>query len=487
MSDRSARASCELTQTGESMKIVKSRTKSIRSLAVLGLSALVLASCADEEKPLNTFNPEGPRAEAIDSLMAPIWWIAGAIGVAVVGGGIVLAIRNRVKPEDYDPEDLPAQVHGNPKLEWTWTALPAVLLAGISVFTVLAIWDLEERNEDGGGLASCGTGGDLDVMVIGQQWWWEYRYDVDCDGFFEDVDGDGFANSTDVWDDDDAEWPLEIALDDDDVSVANEMVIPIGQQIDLTITSRDVIHSFWIPRLNGKRDAVPGRLHFWNFEATDAGEYTGWCTEYCGLSHARMRMNTIALPQAEFDEWIANQSTVADIPAEGSEAALGRELFQQQCASCHIVWEEGLGQDALYTGARNEGDPDRAGRDFEAALTAKAAPNLTHFATRTVMSGAIFSTYVGLDANDNDLNADQENADLLAGYNDFPDFVDEVDLEEGDTVPELRWNRAQLKRWIKNAPDQKDMAPEDLRGMPAFPGLSDDDLDHIIAYLATLD
>ena len=486
MIDNIPHASCESTRTGENMKLVKSRTispKGLRSAATLGLGALFLAACADESKPLNTFNPEGPRAESIDNLMKPIWWLAGAIGVLVVGGAIVVAIRNRVKPEDYDHDDLPEQIHGNPTLEWAWTAAPAVILAVISVITVNAIWDLEERNTPGGGVAACGSEGDLDVMVIGQQWWWEYRYDIDCDGFFEDVNPDsGLQNSTDVWDDADAEWPLEIALDDDDVSVANEMVIPVGQQIDLTITSRDVIHSFWVPRLNGKKDAVPGRLHFWNFEASAPGEFTGWCTEYCGLSHARMRMNTIALPQAEFDEWLANQSNTADIPSEGTEAAAGRETFQQQCASCHIVWEEGLGKDPIYTGERNEGDASRQGRDFEAPLAAKAAPNLTHFATRSVMAGAIYSTFVGLDANDNDLS-DPENRAILDAYNELADEIDEDD----DTRDALRWNRAQLKRWIKNAPSQKDMAPEDLRGMPAFPGLTDEDVDNIIAYLATLD
>jgi cytochrome c oxidase subunit 2 len=485
MSENKSIASCLRANTNDNMTLVKSRTISRTGvLARTGftlLAVLLLAACADEDKPLNTFEPEGPRAQLIDDLMRPIWWIAGAIGVAVVGGAIILAIKNRVKPDDFDPDDLPEQIHGNPNLEWGWTAAPAVLLAVISVFTVFAIWDLEERNEPGGGLA-CGDG-DLDVMVIGQQWWWEYRYDIDCDGFLEDVDGDGFNNTTDEWDADDAEWPLEIVLDDDDVSVANELVIPAGQQIDLTITSRDVIHSFWIPRLNGKRDAVPGRLHNWNFQADEPGEYTGWCTEYCGLSHARMRMNTIALPQDEFNEWIANQSNTADVPAEGSEAAAGRELFQQQCASCHIIWEEGLGQDPLYTGERNEGNAERQGRDFEAALAAKAAPNLTHFATRSVMAGAIYSTYVGLDANDNDLSVGQPNYRYLADYNNLADFIPEDDDELGD----LRWNRAQLKRWIRNAPSQKEMAPDDLRGMPAFPGLTDDDLDNIIAYLSTLD
>ncbi len=479
MGDADRLRGCGKVRTFDRMTLVKSRARWLGPSAAAG-TLLLAAGCADDSKPLNTFEPEGPRAEQIADLGNFIYLSAAVVGAVVVLGGLYAMLRFRVKPHDFDPDDLPEQVHGNPKLEWGWTAVPAVFLAIVAVFTVFSIWDLEEANAGGGGIIN---GGELDVMVIGQQWWWEYRYDIDGDGFFEDVDGDGFTGTTDEWDDDDAEWPLEIALDDDDVSVANELVIPAGEQVDLVITSRDVIHSFWIPRLNGKRDAVPGRLHSWNFTADVPGEYTGWCTEYCGLSHARMRMNVIALDRDTFDQWLLNQATTADIPPDGSDAAAGREIFQQQCASCHIVWEEGLGQDAIYTGTRNEGVPERQGRDFEAPLASKAAPNLTHFATRSVMAGAIFSTYAGLDANDNDLNTDGENYEVLLDYLNLPDAIPEDD----DQVGELRWNRAQLKRWIANAPGQKDMAPDDLRGMPAFPGLTDEDLDNLLAYLATLD
>ena len=106
---------------------MKSRAKSRALAGAVGLS-LLLAACADEGKPLNTFNPEGPAARSIDALIGPIFWIAAAVGVLVVGGGIGLAIKNRVHPDDYDPDDLPPQIHGNPKLEWGWTAAPAVLL-----------------------------------------------------------------------------------------------------------------------------------------------------------------------------------------------------------------------------------------------------------------------------------------------------------------------------------------------------------------------
>ncbi len=420
-----------------------------RGLGLALLATLALSACA-EDKPLNTFEPRGPQARIIDDLARPIWYIMAVVFVLVVGGGIALAIKGRVKPEDFDYEDLPRQTHGNEKLEIGWTIAPAVLLAVISIPMVSTIWKLEEKNVQG----------DLDVMVIGRQWWWEYRYDIDGDGFFEDADGDG-----EIWgvdgeggDKDDREWPLNIALDDDDLSVANELVIPTGSQVDLLITSGDVIHSFWIPRLNGKRDAVPGRFHTWSLEADEAGKYTGWCTEFCGLSHARMRMSTIALPPAEFDTWLDKQIEPAPLPAvvaEGDPAspeAAGRSLFEQNCVSCHVVRTEG--SDEIYP------------KDFTPAqLKSGAAPDLTHFASRSVFAGAIYSQYITVDANDDALD--------VASY---------LDLSENG-----RFNVAQLKRWISNAPGQKDMAPEDLRGMPAFPALNDQDLDNLVAYLATLD
>ncbi len=427
-----------------------------KRVGLLAGVALFAAACA-EDKPLNTFEPRGPRAESIDTLMQPIWIIMAVIFVLVVFGTIALAWKNRVAPEDFDENDLPEQVHGNFKLEIGWTIAPAVLLAVIAIPTVDKIWELEETNSDpAAGECRSHTDGDsrsgeLDMMVIGQQWWWEYRYDIDCDGFFEDVDGDG-----DI-DDADREWPLNIALDDDDLVIANQAVIPTGEQIDLVVTSRDVIHSYWIPRLNGKRDTVPGRLHTWSIEASEAGEYNGWCTEYCGLSHARMRMSVVALDGPEFDAWLDNQIQPAEVPSESDEAEwAGYQLFQQLCMSCHVVDDDNL---------------DYA-QNFEAELTAGAAPNLTHLATRTVFAGAIYSQYAGVDADDDDL--------------DIGEYF-ELSVDDGNPDGDLRLNEAILKRWILNAPDQKAMAPDDARGMPAFPQLTEEDLDHLVAYLATLD
>lgn len=429
-------------------------------LSALGLLALTAAACA-EDKPLNTFEPRGPAAEDIDNLMGPIWIVMAVVFALVVGGSIVLAVRNRVNGDELDPEDLPEQTHGNTPLELAWTIAPAILLAIIAIPTVGAIWDLEERNDECA-VGEVGPNCDgLDVMVIGQQWWWEYRYDVDGDGFFLDVDGDGVAGDID-----DQEWPLELSLDPDDIVTATELVIPAGEQVDLLLTSRDVIHSFWIPRLNGKRDTVPGRWHTWAVEADEAGKYTGWCTEFCGLSHARMRMSAIALEPDDFNAWWENQSQQAEVPTD-EDAMAGRELFLNNCQRCHMI------------------DDGEIPAPEDIALVSRAAPDLTHFATRSTFAGGIYSVYAGGPGTSTDPNDDALPAD---------DYINLAELSaDPDSPDDYRFNAAELKRWIANAPERKDMAAEPNpetglgRGMPAFTDLSDEQLDQIVAYLATLD
>jgi len=418
------------------------RMKKGRLPLIAGGLAVAVSACADD-KPLNLFEPRGPQAERIDSLMTWIWVIVGVVFVLVIFGTIAIAWMNRVKGEDFDYEDLPEQTHGNNTLELGWTVAPTVLLAVISFFMVAAIWDLEVKNGED----------ELDVMVIGQQWWWEYRYDVDDDGFFQDANGDG------VVDEADQELPLELALDPDDVVTANELVIPAGEQVDLIITSRDVIHSFWIPRLNGKRDAVPGRIHTWSVNADAPGKYTGWCTEFCGLSHARMRMSTVALEPAEFDEWLEGQKSRAEVPTD-PDAVAGRDIFVTQCASCHVVDDGEIEYDD----------------EVEHPLVSQAAPNLTHFASRTTFAGGIYGVYLGPGTDPNDDAFD------VADYTSIAELAANPDSND-----DYRINSAQLKRWISDASSQKDMSPDDGRGMISFPALSDEDLDHLVAYLATLD
>lgn len=365
-------------------------------IALLVPLVLVLTACADKA-PLDTLSPKGSEARTIDNLVNPVFAIAGVVFVLVQFGVLALVWKFRKRKDD--DGSLPPQIHGNFKLEIGWTILPALLLAGVGGASVLTLLDLEDR-----------PAGAQEVTVIGQQWWWEYRYDVDGDG-------------------------------EDDIVTANDLVIPAGEPITLTITSRDVIHSFWIPSLNGKRDAVPGREHPLLIEADEPGVYRGQCTEFCGLSHAYMRMRVVALSPADYAEWEANQQEGAAVPTDALAKA-GMDQFRTTCSQCHLVEGEGGNEDI------NDG----------AALVSGAAPNLTHFASRGVFAGAVFDLWVDQDGNG------------------------EVDLDERGA----QLNVSALEAWLRNPPQEKPMYPQGSRGMPNL-NLTDEQIDALVAYLKTLE
>ena len=372
--------------------------------ALLVPLALLLAACA-EEAPLDTLEPEGPQAQLIDDLARPVFLIAAAVFVLVQGGILFLAWRYRARKDD--DGSLPPQLHGNFKLEIGWTILPALLLAGVGAASVLTLLDLEEEAPNS-----------MHITVVGQQWWWEYQYDVDDDG-------------------------------EADIFTANDLVIPAGQPIALTIQSRDVIHSFWIPALNGKRDAVPGRESPLQMQADEPGVFRGQCTEFCGLSHAYMRMRVVALPEDEYEEWQANQLEGAAVPP-GEEAKEGMELFRTTCSQCHVARGPG-GNEAFREENGIEG----------VELVAGAAPNLTHFASRGVFAGAIFDLWVDVDG------SGEIEADEIGG--------------EGGV-----FNVADLEKWLRDPPAEKPMAADESRGMPDL-DLTEEQIDALIAYLRTLE
>lgn len=365
-------------------------------VALVAPLSLALGACA-ENAPLDTFKPKGPKAQSIDNLVRPVFMIAAVVFVLVQGGVLYLAWKFRQRKDD--DGSLPTQTHGNFKLEIGWTILPALLLAGVGAASVFTLFDIEEA-EDGA----------QEITVVGQQWWWEYRYDVD---------GDGEA----------------------DIVTANDLVIPAGTPISLTVTSRDVIHSYWIPGLNGKRDAVPGRDHPLQMEADEPGVYRGQCTEFCGLSHSYMQMRVVALSEADYAVWQENQLRGAQVPTSAL-AKEGMDVFRTSCTGCHLVSGPG-GNEDLYSGT---------------ALVAGAAPNLTHFASRGVFAGGIFDLWV--DQNDNG----------------------EIDIDERGK----QLNVADLIAWLKDPPSRKPMYPEGNRGMPNL-NLTDEQIKALVAYLETLE
>ncbi len=397
---------------------------------------IVVSIVVTDDHPLSTLSPVGRQGRDIAELINPIFIVAGVVFFLVQGAVLALWWRYRVAGSDsgdgefgyYDDDEFPEQTHGNNRLEIAWTIVPTVLLAVISVFTLVALFALDDVKA---------SDEDVVVTVIGQQWWWEYQYHLD-----------GNTDSP------------------PDFVTANELVIPVGVDIALDIKSRDVIHSFWIPKLNGKRDAVPGRSHDWVIQADEPGRFRGQCTEFCGLSHGYMKMVAVALPTAEFAQWRDNQITPADIPQEGTPAGDGWATFSQQCANCHVI-------NGVTSAANRGGDPDSApdGWDiygefngpsagtYTDELVAGAAPNLTHLMTRGTFAGSAFDLY------------------LNAG-----DHVPYLNLADQATL-----NRSELEAWIYNAPERKPADADDLRGMPARTGLSPEDIDDVVAFLSTLD
>jgi cytochrome c oxidase subunit 2 len=377
-------------------------------LALLGGFVLLASGCAmslDGDTPQTTLTPQGPKARDIDGLSNAVFVVAGLVGLFVMAGAVFVMLKFRERKDD--DGSLPPQVHGHTKAEIGWTIAPAIILVVLAVFTIQLVLKMAEIDEEA-----------MTIDVYGQQWWWSYEYDVDGDG-------------------------------ETDIETAQDMVIPAGEEINLRIHSRDVIHSFWIPALNGKKDAVPGRVHDWAIEADAPGTYVGQCTEFCGLSHAYMRMTTIALEPAEFEAWVEHQLEEAAEPEDGTLAAEGKALFVGQCATCHLI--EGVNDEA---NAEDEGVEPYNGAEQVAGV----APNLTHFASRAYFAGAIFNLW-----------EDSDDSGIIE--------YDEIGQE---------LNRVQLEAWLRNPSEEKPMAPDDLRGMPDL-GLSEAQIDALVAYLESLE
>jgi cytochrome c oxidase subunit 2 len=207
---------------------------------------------------------------------------------------------------------------------------------------------------------------------------------------------------------------------------------------------------------------VPGRVHTWRFHANEPGIYAGQCAEFCGLSHANMRMEIVALSPADFQAWLDNQLEPYQAPEEGTLAATGEATFISQCSRCHQI--DGL----------TDADGDLVVSAPEQFVWSGAAPNLSNLMTRNTFAGATWDLLSETCRDDVwEADADEFGAKYLEG-------VDEGCLNEID-----------LKEWLRDAPAKKPMYadPEDLeptdgkvRGMP-YLALSEDQINELVAYL----
>ncbi|HLI16994.1 MAG TPA: cytochrome c oxidase subunit II [Rhodanobacteraceae bacterium] len=236
--------------------------------------------------------PAGPIKELDWALIAVSLFVVLFIAFAVLIG-----IWWRRGEGDYDAEGRPVVTRGRNGMPWLMVGVPVsimiLLLSAIWTFFVLAHAAAPPGRPK------------ITLVVTAHQWWWEVKYE-------------------------EAEHPNR------SFETANEIHIPVGVPVEIHLRSTDVIHSFWVPQLAGKTDAIPGQVnHAW-LEAGKAGIYRGQCTQFCGLQHAHMAFYVIAQPQSAFDAWWAKQLTPEPAPA-GGLATEGAGEFESRCALCHTV------------------------------------------------------------------------------------------------------------------------------------------------------
>lgn len=257
---------------------------SVRATVVALLTialALVFVMPFLQPTPRAWIGSRTPATEDVIDLYWAMFWIAAVILLIVEGGIIASVILFRQRPGHQAHA-----FHGNTLLEFTWTIIPAIIVLGLSAYSFRSLSALTNYED-----------AQMTIEVTGRQWQWSFKYP------------DGLQVNT----------------------VAH---IPLNTKIRFNITSVDVIHSFWIPRLSGKMDAVPGAVNAIWVHATQPGQYLGQCTEFCGLSHADMLATVVAEPQADFEKWLVDTRREQE-EAPADMIAAGREIAQQTCVVCH--------------------------------------------------------------------------------------------------------------------------------------------------------
>ena len=267
---------------------------------------LALAGCGLLDSPATTLVPRSDFGWTSHRIFIQILRWDTAIFLVVQVLLLVAVFRFRER----DPKAIPRQVRGSAMLEIIWTLIPAVILTFIAFPTVSAIFRTQ----------AAAPRDALRVKVIGHQWWWEFQYP-------------------------------ELGI-----VTASDLHLPAGRPVSLEIGSVDVIHSFWVPGLGGKRDATPGNQTRIVLTADTPGVYYGQCAEFCGASHANMRHLAIVETPEAFQAWAAKQKEEAASPPDGSPAAAGLQLFRTgTCVGCHTirgVSGGGIGPDLTHVGSR---------------------------------------------------------------------------------------------------------------------------------------
>ena len=289
-------------------------------VAVVAAMAAALSGCA-RSYPMDTLSTGSDLAVKIRSLYIEITvWdtIILAIVIATLAGAIFWFSKRVGDPGE------PSTTTSDIRLEVAWTAIPALILALIAVPTVRTIIATQPDMWPADALT---------IRVIAHQWWWEFKYP------------------------------------DYGIDTADEVHLPVNREIHFELQSADIIHSFWVPALGGKRDVVPGQLNNITMIPRQTGYFYGQCVEFCGASHANMRLRGIVDSDADFDKWVKNQQAGPVVPTSGPATEGAKVWANAPCAICHTI--KGVsGFSKQYTGGFR-------------------GPDLTHFGSRTTLAGGV--------------------------------------------------------------------------------------------------
>jgi cytochrome c oxidase subunit II len=255
--------------------------------ALGALGALGAAGCGGVQSPLN---PAGPQAGAIAWITWLFLGVCGGVYLLTMGALVWALIRRRQSSDD-SPE--------------TSRRLGTVITVAIGITIVTLVALTVTSVVAGRGLSSPPGPSAITVVVTGHQWWWDFEYQ--------------------------ASSPHEV------VRAPNELHIPVGVPVTIVARSADVIHSFWVPNLHGKRDLTPGFTTRTWIQADKPGVYRGQCAEFCGHQHAHMALLVVAEPMEQFERWLERQRRPAAPPASTLEAH-GHDVFMTgPCVMCHTI------------------------------------------------------------------------------------------------------------------------------------------------------
>ncbi len=292
--------------------------------AVLSGGIPLMAAAA--EWPLNMTEGVTTVSQQVHGLHMQIFWLCVAIGIVVFGAMFYTMVMHR-KSKGAKA----AHFHDHTGLEILWTAVPFVILIVMAIPATKTLKNIYDTDD-----------ADLDILITGYQWKWQYQYLAD-EG--ENVSFFSVLSTPRSEIDDEQEQGENYLLEVDE-----PVYIPVGKKVRFLVTSADVIHSWWVPALAVKRDAIPGYIHEAWTKVDEPGVFRGQCTELCGKDHGYMPVVVHAVEQAEFDAWLGAKREKAEAIAKAAKQTFsfddlyskGETVYNTNCAACHQAKGEGV-------------------------------------------------------------------------------------------------------------------------------------------------